>query len=185
MEQWKPIPKYEGIYDASNCGRIRSAVGKTTSNNRYPMRRWKSRIIKPRYSINRKGRRDARVCLWKDGEERYFLVARLVASAWLGEPKDGMTVNHINGDYNDNRPENLEWVSLADNIKHGFENGLFDSFQRRVSLTDNDGNATEYRSFSQASAALGRNSGYISTALSRGQTVATSRNGTHYSIKPL
>lgn len=45
-ELWKDIPGYEGLYQASNLGRIRSAPGKTTSSARYKVRVWKVRIIK-------------------------------------------------------------------------------------------------------------------------------------------
>ena len=111
MEIWKSIPGYEGIYEASSLGRIRSAPGKTTSNARYKNRVWKTRVLKPKHMISRK-RKDERVSLWRDGESKDYLVSRLVADAWLGTPGDGMTVNHINGNWKDNRPDNLEWAYL-------------------------------------------------------------------------
>lgn len=53
-------------------------------------------------------------------------VHRLVAMAFVPGFTDGLTVNHINGNKLDNRPENLEWVTLADNTKHEWETGLVD-----------------------------------------------------------
>ena len=173
METWKPIPNYEGIYEASNLGRIRSCVGKTTSNSRYATRVWKSRIIKEKELARRgnNGKKDHRVCLWKDGAEKTYLVSRLVASAWHGEPKDGMTVNHINGNSSDNRAENLEWVSLQDNINHGWEHGLYDSLCNSGFLVDEIGNRYSFRSKSEASRFLGRNNTYVANSLYRGTKI--------------
>jgi hypothetical protein len=52
------------------------------------------------------------------------LVHRLVAKAFVPGYADGMTVNHINGDKLDNRPENLEWVTKGQNTRHAWQNGL-------------------------------------------------------------
>lgn len=167
MEIWKPIPGYEGIYDASNLGRIRSTPGKTTSNARYEMRVWKSRILKEKYPKSKK-RQDARVSLCKGGKEKDALVSRLVASAWHGEPNPkNLTVNHINGDWSDNRQENLEWVSLSENIRLGFENGQYDSFQKKIAICDDDGNIYYFKSFSKAAQFLERNKGYVGYVIGR------------------
>lgn len=65
MEIWKDIPGYENLYEASNLGRVRTCEGKITSNARYPIRKWKSRIMKFKTSTNKYGRKDYRVSLWK------------------------------------------------------------------------------------------------------------------------
>lgn len=179
MEIWKDIPGYEGIYEASNLGRIRTAVGKTTSNARYDVRVWKTRIMKQKQTKNGK-RDDKRVILWKDGKEKTFLVARLVAMAWLGVPEEGMTVNHINGDHIDNRPENLEWVSLADNIRHGFETGLYSSCQKRMTIIGVDGEMREFPSMAATDRFLGRSRGYTSLAISRGYRLKSSDGNIYY-----
>ena len=125
MEEWKDIPGYEGLYQASTIGGIRSCEGKVTSNARYGRRVWKQRTIKQKFCINKKGRGDFRVELWKDGKHMTLLVSRLVALTWCGGYQDGWTVNHKNGDPTDNRAENLEWLSHGDNIRHGFANGFY------------------------------------------------------------
>ena len=179
-EVWKPIPGYDGIYDASNFGRIRSTPGKTTSNARYPVRVWKSRVLKPKHPTGRK-RQDLRVTLWKDGERKDALVSRLVAMAWHGVPSDGMTVNHINGDYTDNRQENLEWLPLGENIRHGFETGLFSSIQKRAVLVGEDGEVLEFQSLSKADAFLGRAIGYTSNSRS-GKYAISSSDGKRFKL---
>lgn len=179
-EEWKPIPGFEGIYDASSYGRIRSTPGKTTSNALYPIRIWKTRILKQKRQLSKR-RKDARVSLWKDGIQKDYLVSRLVASAWFGE-HNNMTVNHINGDYTDNRPENLEWTTLSDNIKHGYLTGLYDSVLKPVILVNN-GSELHFKSMSEASLFLHRNKGYISNSLKHNRNIVTSTDGIEYMVK--
>ena len=52
------------------------------------------------------------------------LVHRMVAETWLGDPNHYKQVNHINGDKDDNRVDNLEWVTQSQNIRHAFRTGL-------------------------------------------------------------
>jgi hypothetical protein len=167
MERWKDIPGYEGLYQASTEGRIRSAPGKTTSNARYKSRVWKTRIMKGRGDNPKTGKR---VNLWKDGKRKEWLVARLVAMTWVPGFKDGMTVNHINGNRMDNRVCNLEWLSLADNILHGFETGLYSRNQKRVLLLDHrSGKQKSFNSMAEASRFLGKGNGFISSRIGKGQ----------------
>ena len=121
--------------------------------------------MKLKYSKRRNGKMDARVCLWKDGKEKTYLVARLVAMAWCHGYREGLTVDHIDGNPENNRASNLEWVSLADNIRRGFENGLF-STAHPVAV-EIDGEIRKYRSKAAASRALGYTSGYLSHKLRR------------------
>lgn len=180
MEIWKPIPGYVGLYEASSEGRIRSANGKVTSNARYSQRTWKSRIIKVKRTGGR--RKDDRVDLWKDGFHKTHLVSRLVAAAWHGAPADGMTVNHINGNPLDNRPQNLEWLPLRDNIRHGYSSGLYKNRQRPVTLAQG---ATErtFPSMAEADRFLGRRVGYTSNAVAHGRD-AVSAEGNTFAVRP-
>ena len=182
MEIWKPIPGYEGIYEASNLGRIRSVPGKITSNARYEKRVWKTRVLKPKRQTSR-CRGDGRVSLWKNGVQKDHLISRLVASAWLGKPEDGMTVNHINGDWKDNRPENLEWVTLEDNIRHGFRTGLYSSVQKTVILEDEiSGDKIQFVSMASVDRFLDRATGYTSCATKHNRTL-TSKNGSRFIVR--
>ena len=182
-EIWREIPGYEGLYEASNLGKIRSAEGKTTSSARFPKRVWKQRVLKPKTETNAYGRTDERVSLWKDGVEKTHLVSRLVAMAFCHIPYEKLTVNHINGDPMDNRVENLEWVTLKENIQHGYETGLYDSVKRPVTLIDEVGREYHCTTMSEASRLLGKNVGYISNVVAHGRTVAYDEWDRPYTVK--
>lgn len=168
-EVWKPIPGYEGLYEASSMGNIRTAEGKTTSSARFESRVWKQRVMKQKHEKRNgnTGNTDARVCLWKDGKEKTFLVARLVAMAFIPAPYEKLTVNHIDGNPSNNAVDNLEWVTHADNIKLGFHNGQYASIQKEVILQSVDGIERRFRSMAEASRYLGRCNGYVSNAIAK------------------
>jgi hypothetical protein len=171
MEKWKPIPGYEGIYEASNSGKIRTASGKTTKNARFPARKWKQRILKAKTQARKNGKHyDLRVSLWKDGKGKTFLVSRLVAMTWCQGFSEEMTVNHKDGNPLNNAAENLEWVSLRKNIQHAFSSGIATN-QKSVTLIAPDGSAVSFRSLSEASRHLGRNNGYISCCMERNKNI--------------
>lgn len=166
MEIWKDIPGYEGVYQASNIGRIRSVEGKATSNARFKQRRWKSRIIRPKGCADYR-KSGYRVALWKNGKPRDWLVARLVALTWIPGYEPGFTVNHIDGDRLNNQIDNLEWLSLSENIKHGFNTGLYSSIQKPVIITLPNGEEIGFASRAAASRYLGKTHGYVSGCLKR------------------
>ena len=174
-ENWKPIPGYEGIYEASDLGRIRSADGKTTHSARHGICVWKQRVLKPKLKNRKKSRvKEAHIQLYKGKVSKTCLVARLVAMAWCDGYSDGMTVNHINGNPLDNRVSNLEWVSLADNIRHAFKNGL-NSCAAKTFLEDVEtGDIFEFASMANAGLFLNRNTGYISNCLKTHRTPSDS-----------
>lgn len=157
-EVWKAIPGYEGIYEASSLGRIRTVEGKTTYSKRHGVRHWKQRVLKFRGISYQTG---YRVSLWKNGKSKDWLVARLVAMTFFG-PSD-LTVNHIDGNRFNNCVENLEYVSLAENIKKGFETGLYSTnCQPIVVLDKTTGEKKSFSSLSEAGRYYGYNHGYFS-----------------------
>lgn len=167
MGEWRDIPGFEGIYQASTNGDIRTCEGKTTYSVLHGVRQWKQRIIKPTYCTNSKGRVDARVKLWKDKKPKTFLVSRLVALTWCAGYKDGLTVNHIDGNPLNNAANNLEWVTLAENIRKGFATGLYRS-GKAVTVAI-DGKERCFNSLSAASQYLGHSKGYLQNAIKRGR----------------
>ena len=169
-EIWKDIPQYEGIYQASNYGNIRTVEGKTTFTNKHGIRRWKSRVLKGGGNeITGK-----KVSLWKDGKQKDFLVARLVAITFLGNPPKNYTVNHKDGNSLNNKIDNLEWLSLGDNIRHGFNTGLYRKTQKLIALKTKE-KLLKFNSFADLDRYLKRRVGYTSNRINNGyQTVINS-----------
>lgn len=114
QEEWRSVHGYEGLYEVSNRGRVRS-LGRDTcrvDGNRYVM---PPRVLR---AWRQNGEYRA-VSLSKAGRVRKFLVHRLVARAFIGVPPKGKsTVNHIDADPANNSVENLEYLSQADNVRH-------------------------------------------------------------------
>ena len=179
MEIWKPIPGYEGIYEASSFGRIRTAYGKKTHSVMHGERVWKQRILKYK-ACSDYLKTGYRVTLWKDKKPRDLLVARLVCTTFhenLIETK--MTVNHKDGNRLNNRAENLEWLTIGDNIRHGFKTGLYKSAQKRVTLQKESGEKLLFQSMSDADKYLKRATGYVSGCLKLGRFPKSSSGETY------
>lgn len=180
MELWREIPGYEGIYEASSLGNIRSCEGKITQNSRYPVRHWKQRVMKQKCIANNHGRIDPRIILWKDGKPKSFLVSRLVAMTWVGGYQEGLTVNHIDGNPMNNNKSNLEWLTHADNVRKAVETGLFAALQHPVTLRLGD-NVFSFASKSDAGRFLNRNHGYISNCMKANRPIRDA-NGNVYEL---
>lgn len=183
MEIWKDIPGYEGQYQASSYGRIRSTPGRITFTKYHGERHWTSKIINPKkcadYNVC-----GYRVTLWKDNKPKDFLVARLVCTTFhenLINTK--MTVNHIDGNRLNNRIENLEWLTLADNIREGFRTGLYESKQKKQKIKKiSTGEIVEFKSQVECSKFLGRNKGYISNLIAKNKKNVKSKDGEKFEI---
>lgn len=126
---------------------------------------------------------DQRIILWKDGINKTYLVSRLVAMTWVNGYKNGLTVNHIDGNPMNNCISNLEWVSLKENINKGFDNGLYPTCEA-CELIDDDGNIFRFRSRQECCAFLGRGTSYITNRVTRNQLdrPVSSINGNNYRI---
>lgn len=121
-EIWKDIQGYEGLYQVSNMGRVKSLerfrYAKTIGEKDWvaPVN---ERILKPGIC-----RGYCQVVLNKNGTKSRFQVHRLVATAFIPNPENKSQVNHINGNKVDNRLENLEWVTPSENQIHAIKTGL-------------------------------------------------------------
>ena len=182
-EEWKDIPGYEGLYQASNTGYIRSVEGKTTSNSRYAVRKWSSRILKPKKRMRTNGMYDHRVELWKDGTHKSLLVARLVAMTWCEGYKEGLTVNHIDGNPLNNVVANLEWVTRSENIQKGYETGLYDNARKKCVLKDKEDSSMHvFNSQYEASKFLCHGKKYVNNRIIKNKTSVFSKDGGEYEI---
>ena len=118
-EIWKDIETHMGFYQVSNLGMVRS-LDRTVTNKRYGKQRIKGCYLS--CCINSAGYNH--VALRDSGVVKVMTVHRLVANAFLSNPMGKETVNHINGDKNDNRIANLEWNTWKENVNHAWANGL-------------------------------------------------------------
>lgn len=115
-EIWKPIDGFNGYYEISNFGNVRSV--KRYVRSRGGFRPVKSRI-KDQFS-SPKGY--LRVALFKEQKCKKFFVHRLVALAFIPNPKNLPFINHKNEIKTDNKVENLEWCTAEYNDNYGSRN---------------------------------------------------------------
>ncbi|MEN2009878.1 NUMOD4 domain-containing protein [Staphylococcus hominis] len=179
-ETWKDVVGYEGIYEVSSLGKVRTHKDKTTYTKRHGVRRWKQRFLKNRTPNGR----DVRVTLWKNGKPKDFLVHRLVGFAFIPTIKGKECINHIDGNPKNNCVENLEWCNHSENNNHAFETGLM-STNMNVKLINEIGIEYEFISMNRASEFLGRSNGYISRNLKNNNTKLTDIHGNKYRVEKL
>ena len=122
IEIWKYIEGYEGKYQVSNTGKIRSLC---YHDGGHGVRRPK--LMKP--GTDESGY--YRCALSKNNELRTFKVHRLVAKAFIPNPSNKPQVNHIDGNKKNNYVSNLEWVTSSENQIHAWKNGLQPKFRKR------------------------------------------------------
>jgi len=133
-EIWKPVLGFEGRYEVSSAGRVKSLPKKM--RNLYGEWISKSRIMKP--SIDPCGR--LILCLRKDGNRFMFLVSKLVAEAFHGKRPLGMECCHNDGNSANNKSSNLRWDTKekneADKIIHGTSNRGVRNGQAKLTEAD-------------------------------------------------
>lgn len=114
METWKDIIGFEGYYQVSNLGNVRSLDRFDGVNYR------KGQIIKPTLKFNGY----LQVGLRKHMKRKYVSVHRLVATHFIDNPKNKSQINHIDCNKQNNKVDNLEWVTPKENQFHAKKNGL-------------------------------------------------------------
>lgn len=102
MEIWKDIKGYEGRYQVSTLGRIKSLVSYFGTHEKI----MKGQPVWTGY---------LRVCLVKDGKSKMHTIHRVVAETFIPNPQNKPIVNHIDGDITNNCVDNLEWVTFKEN----------------------------------------------------------------------
>ena len=115
MEIWKDIKGYEGQYQVSNLGYIKSSYMWTGDKYIKREKILRNVLYKNGYLY---------VSLSKDGKVKRFKVNRLVAEAFIENPYNLPITNHKDGDKTNNCVSNLEWCTYGENLSHAYKTGL-------------------------------------------------------------
>jgi hypothetical protein len=112
-EIWKDVTGYEGVYSVSSIGRVRRDLAVWVHKG--------GRILNP--SRDSRGYHQVKLCL--KPSQITFKIHKLVAVAFMGKCPDGLQVNHIDGNKDNNKLSNLEYITGTENIRHAFRLGLY------------------------------------------------------------
>ena len=130
-EIWKPIKDYEGLYEVSSIGRVRS-LGREIIDSKGRKQCFKERILKLQY--DRCGY--LYVSLRNRDNRKKFKVHRLVAEAFIPNPKNKPCVDHINTIRDDNRVENLRWVTVKENSNNELTRNNISESQKGKTISE-------------------------------------------------
>lgn len=136
-EVWKDVPNYEGIYKASNFGRIKM-VKRTLTDSLGKKINKKEHILKPRT-----GNRYYMIALYKNGKREDLLLHRLIAQTFIPNPENKPFVNHKDENCFNNCSDNLMWCTQKENMNWGTINERMSKnskSKRKVNQYDMDGN---------------------------------------------
>jgi hypothetical protein len=116
-ELWQPVEGYEGLYEVSNQGRVRSLDREIQKRGRAGVLmnlRLRGKVLKPQMDGN------VRLCvaLSKNGKYKPFRIHAMVAHTFLGPRPTGLQINHIDGDCQNNIASNLEYCTASENMQH-------------------------------------------------------------------
>ena len=131
-EQWKDIQGYEGLYQVSNLGKVKSLNYLHTG---------KEQILKPG-----KNNGYLAVVLCKNGKVKTFKIHRLVATTFISNPLNKPCVNHIDCNPQNNNVDNLEWVTQRENIQYAYKLGRKKSGFENVSAEQRAINNKKFKS---------------------------------------
>lgn len=170
-EIWKPIEGFEGHYEVSNTGKIKSLerqrITKGGGVTIVHERLLKQKISKFGY---------CEVSLLKNAKHKTFKVHRLVAFAFIPNPENKPEINHKDGNKLNNSASNLEWNTPLENKRHAYANGLNGgehiAHRKSVNQYDTEHNfISTYRSIEEASKQTGaRHSSIWACCNHRGKT---------------
>lgn len=133
-EIWKDIEGYEGLYQVSNLGNVKSLDRKYNGSNQFGS---KFIGIKKGKTLKKQLKRNYYcVALIKKTKAKYFLIHRLVAQAFIPNPNNYPQVNHIDENKHNNCVDNLEWCTSSYNINYGNRNIKVANKLKNVSKTE-------------------------------------------------
>ena len=160
-EVWRDVKGYEGLYQVSNMGRVKSLERKDRFG-----RVIKERILEPAVTHNGY----LRVGLHVDGKRKMLRVHRLVCEAFHENPDNKSEVNHVNENKTDNRACNLEWSTRTENCNHGSRNErVAKALSKPIGQFSLDGKLIKvWQSACEAERQTGFDQGYVG-AVARGK----------------
>lgn len=150
-EIWKDIANWEGYYQVSNTGRVKSLHRKYY--NGYKMIPKDERILKQ----SKTGSGYCKLTLSRNGKSNYRMIHRLVAQAFIKNPENKRDVNHKDGNKMNNNINNLEWMTQLENARHAYKNGLItiDHHNKPVCQINGGSVIASFKSASEASRQTG------------------------------
>lgn len=125
-EVWTDIEGYEGLYQVSNLGNVKSLKGRNVNG----------KILRPLFTGFKN--EYLSVVLYKDKQSQRHLIHRLVGVAYIPNPENKSEINHTRKgsdgkiDKTDNRAVSLAWATAAENVQHAWENGLMENTRKAV-----------------------------------------------------
>lgn len=155
-EIWKDILRYEGKYQISNFGKVKSLARYRYGTGISAKERFYNERI---MAYSKGGRGYFQVKLTNNIKiSKTFTIHRMVAQAFVPNPFNKPQVNHIDGDKHNNMVENLEWVTASENVQHAVDIGLksMDMFKKKILMLDKNNNKLLwFDSITEASEASG------------------------------
>ena len=137
-EIWKDIPNYEGLYQASNLGNIRSLdrIRKQYNHNGIATVKYKGKILKQQI---KRGTGYYVVRLYDNNKKsKTKLVHRLIAETFIQNKNNFPVINHIDGNKKNNNITNLEWCTQSHNVKESYRLGLQKGFHISKKMRGDD-----------------------------------------------
>ena len=156
-EIWKDIKGYEGLYQVSNYGRVRSLDRIIVDN--WCTRKFKGKVLNP---TEHNGKQPyLYVALSKQGKAKKVFVHQLVAEAFVPNPENKPQVNHKDGNPKNNKASNLEWVTNAENTQHAYNTGLNSKSKKCSLINMKTKEIKEFPSMRQLGVYLGKSNGWV------------------------
>ena len=160
-EVWRPISGYEGLYEVSNLGRVKS-LPRMRKGRGVGLHRTGGRIL----SCNGLAGEGYPIVQLSNVSLRQFFVHRLVADTFIPKIHGKEYINHKDGDKTNNRVDNLEWCTFSENMNHAWKTGLRKDGthpnKKRVRVFYQNGDIKEYDSIADASRETGVDQSNIS-----------------------
>lgn len=137
-EVWRPVKGYEGLYEVSNLGNLRSLDRHLMNGNRYCLLKGKPK------KVFHDSNGYLRTTLYKNSQEKKYSVHRLVAEAFIPNPSNLPCIDHINTVKDDNKVENLRWCTAAGNMANPISRKKhLEGLRRSISERTEKANATK------------------------------------------